>query len=435
MFSGPELVRLLRGYPPVLGAMLLVDGVITLILGGDATITLGELVAYLILPPLAMFLVTQLTGGRRPDAVTLGVAGAGAAVLLASLFLLGGVDLVTLPSWLLALLGLALLAVALFVMRLSAPAQESPEPPGLLSETERTGFSGDDDGRGYASGYDDDPAPHRADRSAFPADSSAFPADRSAFPADRSADETVHGLPRVPSAVDYSAGSDRSSELERPAGSGFSPAPAFSSGSAFSAEPASSAGPAEAEWPPRREPMGAPWAGENRSMQAPAGSDRPVEPSWSDGDRAPSWSDSDRGSSWSGSDGDRAAPASGWSDGDRAAPASGWSDSDRAAPASSWSDGDRAGSASGWSDGGAEPAGAGSAWSSGPSDREWPPAPAGWESQPEQAQPPAPASAQRSWFDPEDQQPAEPVRPSGPPDSEWPPSERTYGRRSRHSDG
>jgi hypothetical protein len=265
--TSADILRLLRGYPPVLGAMLLVDGAITLIMGGDSTVTLGEIVAYLLLPPLAMFLVTQTTGGRRPNAVTLGVAIAGAAVLFASLFLLGGIHLVTLPPWVLALVGAVLLGVALFVMRLSAPTQDDREVPSLLSPTERAGFEGfepsapgeefgsaprDEFGSTsrdeYASGPRDEYASGPRDEYASATRDYGRPADpewppRRDDPVGHSADETAHGLPRVPS---------------------------------------HSAGPPEPDWPPRREPIGAPWAAESRPDPEPTWSSDP-EPSWSSG--------------------------------------------------------------------------------------------------------------------------------------------------------
>jgi hypothetical protein len=380
--TSADLLRLLRGYPPVLGAMLLVDGVITLIMGGDSTVTLGEVVAYLLLPPLAMFLVTQTTGGRRPNAVTLGVAVAGAAVLLASLFLLGGVHLVTLPPWVLALVGAVLLGVALFVMRLAAPAQnDEREAPPLLSQAERAGFEefetpefgsaprdefgsaprdefGSAAHGGYASAARDGyaSATRDYDRPAEP----EWPPSRRDEPAGHSADETVHGLPRAPS---------------------------------------HSAGPPEPEWPPRREPIGAPWSAESRP-----------EP-------AATWSTESRPE-----------PAATWSSESRPEPAATWSSESRPEPESTWSTGqaDRASDP--------EPN-----WSSGPADREWPPAPSAAEWPPRRDPEPTPAATteQRSWFDTEEAESAQPAEPSwsaGPPDGEWPPSERTYqsGRRSRH---
>ena len=331
--TSADLLRLLRGYPPVLGAMLLVDGVITLIMGGDSTVTLGEVVAYLLLPPLAMFLVIQTTGGRRPNAVTLGVAVAGSAVLLASLFLLGGIHLVTLPPWVLALVGAVLLGVALFVMRLAAPTQDDERAaPPLLSPAERAGFDefetpefgsaprgefGSAPRGEFGSAARDEyaSATRDYDRPAEP----EWPPARRDEPAGHSADETVHGLPRVPS---------------------------------------HSAGPPEPEWPPRREPIGAPWSAESRPEPAAT---------WSSESRPepePTWSDNDSGSTaqpgWSSGPADRewppAAPAPASAEwpprrDPEPAPAAeqrSWFDTEEAQPAES-------------------------TWSAGPPDSEWPP--------------------------------------------------------------
>ncbi|GIJ58051.1 hypothetical protein [Virgisporangium aurantiacum] len=343
--TSADILRLLRGYPPVLGAMLLVDGVITLIMGGDATVTLGEVVAYLLLPPLAMFLVTQTTGGRRPNAVTLGVAVAGAAVLLASLFLLGGVHLVTLPPWVLALVGAVLLGVALFVMRLTAPTQDDERPaPPLLSPSEREGFETDEFGSapreefgsgGYGSAARDEYASATRDYDR-PAEPEWPPSRRDE--AGPSADETVHGLPRVPG---------------------------------------HSAGPPEPEWPPRREPIGAPWAAESRPEPAATWSaeSRPdPEPTWSAESRPapePTWSDNDSGSTaqpgWSAGPADREwppAPAAEWPPRRDPEPAPA-----PAAEQRSWFDTDEAD----------QPA-AESSWSAGPPDGEWPPSERSYQS-------------------------------------------------------
>jgi hypothetical protein len=330
---------LIRGYPPVLGAMLLVDGVLTVILGGDATVSLGEVVAYLLLPPLAMFLLTRFTGGRRPNAVTIGAGVAGAAVLFAALFLGGGVHLVTLPGWVLALVGLVLLAVAVLLMRRSAGPAAHPVPP-PLSPSERDGNE-DRDEREYP---DHDDYGSRSGDYGRAAESEWPPARRDdddpappAYPAARSADGTVTGLPPV--------------------------------------APSHAAGPAEAEWPPRRDPVGA-------------------GPTWSDGARS-DWSTVDR------------SPY----------------EADAAPPPYA----------------GEAPPEARPTWSDGPADREWPPtspAPADreWPPRGDSGSDPD-GGAQRSWFDTDEAQPAQPAEPAwspDPPDHEWPPA--SGGRRSRHPD-
>jgi hypothetical protein len=100
-------LRLARGYPPVLGAMLAIDGVVAMAAGATAAVSLGEAVTFLVLPPLAMLLV------GRPVRVPVAAAGAlAAAALLAALFLGGGVHLFSFPAWAEALAGTALLALA-----------------------------------------------------------------------------------------------------------------------------------------------------------------------------------------------------------------------------------------------------------------------------------------------------------------------------------
>jgi hypothetical protein len=271
------VLTLIRGYPPVLGAMLLVDGVLTVILGGDATVSLGEVVAYLLLPPLAMFLLTQLTGGRRPNAVTLGAGAAGAAVLFAALFLGGGVHLVTLPGWALAVVGLLLLGVAVLLMRRSAPVRPVPTVSPLSTQPERDEFTQRDDradpdgyefGAASREGYGEHGA-HAADyggeyggraadygtrgdfgRSAEP---EWPPARRDEEPV-RANDDTVVGLPRVP--------------------------------------PGHASGPPEPEWPPRRDPITPPtWDDRDdaRSGATPAWSDGPADREWPPGPAANEW--------------------------------------------------------------------------------------------------------------------------------------------------
>jgi hypothetical protein len=60
-------LKLAKGYPPVLGAMLLIDGVAALVGGYRATVSLGEAVAYVLLPLVAMVLVglPGVRGGAR----------------------------------------------------------------------------------------------------------------------------------------------------------------------------------------------------------------------------------------------------------------------------------------------------------------------------------------------------------------------------------
>jgi hypothetical protein len=313
-----ELLKLVRGYPPVLGAMLLVEGVIRLILGGDASVSLGEVVAYLLLPPLAMFLVDKTTGGRRPDGMTIGVGVGGAVVLIAALFLGGGVRILTLPGWLMAIVGLVFLGVAVFVMRLVAPPSNRAPVASLLSESERDEFTQSGDRYGGRHGSFDSPEesdwpPSRRDESPSPA-----------YRAGHSVDD------------DNAAGQ-------------------------FGASPVS-AGPPEPEWPPRRAAESAEpsWSGGAESAWSGG-----TEPSWSGGPEPAesAWSDNGR-AEWSGN----AGPAEpDWAQGpaDRAWPPSPsvheWPprrEPEATAPEPddaprSWFDGDNA---------------------TGPSDREWPPA-------------------------------------------------------------
>jgi len=63
--TGPDTgtaLRLTKGYPPVLGAMLLIDAVAALASGYRASVSLGEAVVYVLLPPVAMVLVDLLAG-------------------------------------------------------------------------------------------------------------------------------------------------------------------------------------------------------------------------------------------------------------------------------------------------------------------------------------------------------------------------------------
>ena len=108
----PGANRLLMGYPPVLGAMLLIDGVVALAGGGTARVSAGEVAAYLLLPPSAVLLAWLTTAGGRHRVVALGACVAAVAALLAALFLGGGVTLLSIPAWLEVVAGLALLGTA-----------------------------------------------------------------------------------------------------------------------------------------------------------------------------------------------------------------------------------------------------------------------------------------------------------------------------------
>lgn len=267
--SDPPLSTLVRGYPPVLGAMLLVDGVLTVILGGDATVSLGEVVAYLLLPPLAMFLLTKLTGGRRPDAVTIGAGVAGAAVILAALFLGGGVHLLTLPGWVLALVGLLLLGVAVVLMRRSAPA---PAVPSLLSPTERDGFTQRDHDDVLGQGGYDQPAeperPTHRERMSTPPGWGDSDEARAGFPAGdrqtRPDGPTDREWPPAASAErEWPSGSAEpewppaaSPEREWPPVSADRQWPSASAGNEWPAASGGDERPASVvpEWPPRRDP-------------------------------------------------------------------------------------------------------------------------------------------------------------------------------------
>lgn len=342
---------LLRGYPPVLGAMLLVEGVVTLILGGDATVSLGEVVAYLLLPPLAMFLVNQTTGGRRPNAVTFGVAGAGAVVLLVALFLGGGVHLLTVPGWSLALVGLLLLGAAVFVMRLSAPAPEENVSP-LLSHSERAQFSERDE---YPAAGEDDYGSAR--HSASPDDYGAAPGgygdnDRPSgfdWPPARRDEAAAYGAGH---AASHSAADDEHSyggAGGEAYGSGGGEAYGGAGGQAYGG----ASGPSEPEWPPRR-------ATHSAGPAEVDWSDRPAaaaEPEWGNRSAAPTendWSQGPTNRDWP-----PAASAHEWPprrEGEPTEPAPdggprSWFEPEPEAAEPSWS---------------AEP--------TGPPDREWPPA-------------------------------------------------------------
>jgi hypothetical protein len=103
--------RLARGYPPVLAAMLLIDAVACLVTGHRARLSLGEVVAYALLPPLAMLLIGLPTTGARSRVPLLAGAGAAAAALLAALFLGGAVRLFSVSAWAEAAVGVVLLGV------------------------------------------------------------------------------------------------------------------------------------------------------------------------------------------------------------------------------------------------------------------------------------------------------------------------------------
>jgi len=93
--SAAAALGLAKGYPPVVGAMLVVDGIVALVAGSAASVSLGEAVVYLLLPPVAMLIV----GVGPRSRVALLTAAAAAAVLFAALFLGGGVHLLTVPAW------------------------------------------------------------------------------------------------------------------------------------------------------------------------------------------------------------------------------------------------------------------------------------------------------------------------------------------------
>jgi hypothetical protein len=124
--SPPETasaLRLAMGYPPVLGAMLLIDGVVALAGGYRASVSLGEAVVYALLPPVAMVLVDlpAKASDRRSRVRWLVAAGAAAAALFAALFLGGGIHLVSVPAWAEAAIGALLLAAT---ARLFAPRRQ-----------------------------------------------------------------------------------------------------------------------------------------------------------------------------------------------------------------------------------------------------------------------------------------------------------------------
>jgi hypothetical protein len=104
-------LRLVKGYPPVLAAMLLIDAVACLVTGHRARLSLGEVVAYALLPPLAMLLVGLPTMGSRSRVPLLAGAGAAAAALFAALFLGGAVRLFSVSAWAEATVGAVLLGV------------------------------------------------------------------------------------------------------------------------------------------------------------------------------------------------------------------------------------------------------------------------------------------------------------------------------------
>jgi hypothetical protein len=100
-------LKLAKGYPPVLGAMLVIDGIVALVTGSRASVSLGEAVVYLLLPPVAMLIV----GAGRRSRVALIAAAAAAAVLFAALFLGGGVHLLAVPAWVELTVGALLLGL------------------------------------------------------------------------------------------------------------------------------------------------------------------------------------------------------------------------------------------------------------------------------------------------------------------------------------
>jgi hypothetical protein len=101
-------LRLAKGYPPVLGAMLVIDGLVTMVVGARAAVSLGEAATFLVLPPLAMLLV----GAERLRMSAIAGLAAAVVAVLAVLFLGGTVHLFLFPAWAEALTGAVLLAVA-----------------------------------------------------------------------------------------------------------------------------------------------------------------------------------------------------------------------------------------------------------------------------------------------------------------------------------
>jgi len=99
-------LKLAKGYPPVLGVMLVIDAIVALVTGSPASVSLGEAAVYLLLPPVAMLIV----GAGRRSRVALMAAAAAAAVLFAALFLGGGVHLLGIPAWAEVAVGVLLLA-------------------------------------------------------------------------------------------------------------------------------------------------------------------------------------------------------------------------------------------------------------------------------------------------------------------------------------
>jgi hypothetical protein len=110
----PSPVDLLRAYPPVLGAMLLVDSLSAVFAGRRAAVTAGEVVVFAVLPPLAALLLRP--GVRRSPRIWAG-AGLGAAGLVAVLFLGAGLVLVRYPAWIGLVVGAALLAGGYWLLR------------------------------------------------------------------------------------------------------------------------------------------------------------------------------------------------------------------------------------------------------------------------------------------------------------------------------
>jgi hypothetical protein len=113
-------LEVLRAYPPVLGAMLFVDGGASLITGNRGALTAGEAAAFVLLPAAAGVLLTQ--AGRRWT-VWLWVGGAATvAVVIGLLFVGNEAVLLRYPGWIGLILGLLLVGAGLALARRRAGA-------------------------------------------------------------------------------------------------------------------------------------------------------------------------------------------------------------------------------------------------------------------------------------------------------------------------
>jgi hypothetical protein len=145
----------LRAYPPVLGAMLAVDSLWGVLTGYRAAVSVGEAVAFLLLPPAAAVLMGL--AGRGPDPGAGSGAGsplrsgamrfyatvAGVAVVVAgALFLGAGVMLLRYPAWVGLAVGLALVVGGLWLMRRATAADRAGGPGGLSGPGGASGRDG-----------------------------------------------------------------------------------------------------------------------------------------------------------------------------------------------------------------------------------------------------------------------------------------------------